>query len=337
MTLTVIEPGLQTQLQDEGRWGWQRDGVPVGGAMDPWSHRLANLLAGNAGDEATLEILMTGPKLRLDRGATIAVAGADLSASIDGHELPMHQCIHVPAGAVLAFGRRRAGLRAYLAVAGGFDVPPVLGSRSTYVRGGFGGLGGRALRPGDVLPLGRPAAPGPAGTARRPFEAAPSPALGELLPLPDPAPDACATAAVLRGEHWDRFSAETRHALLAQAWRIGSQSDRMGYRLQGTALQCAAGEELLSEGVGFGTIQVPPDGQPIVLMAERQSTGGYPKIAHVASVDLPMLAQLAPGQRLRFKLVGMDLAQALIEDRERSHAQLRRMLLVLRSTRTLTK
>jgi antagonist of KipI len=325
MTVTVIEPGLQTQLQDEGRWGWQCDGVPVGGAMDAWSHRLANLLAGNAGDEATLEILMTGPRLRFDQSAVIALTGADLPASIDGQAVPMHRRIHVPAGAVLAFGRRRAGLRAYLGVAGGFDVPRVLGSRSTYVRGGFGGLQGRALRPGDVLPL----RPVPAGGGAEPahLEVAPPPPLDLLPALPDPAPDACATVAVLRGEHWDLFDAAARQALLAQAWHIGSQSDRMGYRLSGTALHRTAGDELLSEGVAFGTVQVPPDGQPIVLMAERQSTGGYPKIAHVASVDLPMLAQLAPGQRVRFELVSLDLAQALIEDRERRHAQLRRALL----------
>ncbi len=324
MTVTVLEAGLQTQLQDEGRWGWQRDGVPVGGAMDAWSHRLANLLAGNAGDEATLEILMTGPRLRFDQDAVIALTGADLPASLDGQAVPIHRRLHVPAGAVLAFGRRRAGLRAYLAVAGGFDVPVVLGSRSTYVRGGFGGLQGRALRLGDVLPL-HPSAAGtaPAGAGR--LEGALPP---DLIPaLPDPAPDACATVAVLRGEHWDLFEAATRQALLAQSWRIGSQSDRMGYRLSGTALHRAPGEELLSEGVAFGTVQVPPDGQPIVLMAERQSTGGYPKIAHVASVDLPMLAQLVPGQRVRFELVSLDLAQALIEDRERRHAQLRRVLL----------
>lgn len=326
MTVTVIEPGLQTQLQDEGRWGWQHDGVPVGGAMDAWSHRLANLLAGNAEDEATLEILMTGPRLRFDQDAVIALTGADLPASLDSQAVPMHRRLLVPAGAVLAFGRRRAGLRAYLAVAGGFDVPVVLGSRSTYVRGGFGGLQGRALRQGDVLPL-RPHATrtAPAGAGR--MEPAPPPPPDLIPALPDPAPDACATVAVLRGEHWDLFDAAARQALLAQAWRIGSQSDRMGYRLSGTALHRAPGEELLSEGVGFGTVQVPPDGQPIVLMAERQSTGGYPKIAHVANVDLPMLAQLAPGQRVRFELVSLDLAQALIEDRERRHAQLRRLLL----------
>lgn len=331
MTVTVLEPGLQTQLQDEGRWGWQRDGVPVGGAMDAWSHRLANLLAGNAEDEATLEILMTGPRLRFDQDAAIALTGADLPASLDGQEVAMHRRIHVPAGAVLSFGRRRAGLRAYLAVAGGFDVPQVLGSRSTYLRGGFGGLHGRALCRGDVLPL-----KAAAGTAAPPDQAEVTPPPLDLLPaLPDPGADACATVAVLRGEHWDLFDAEARQALLAQAWRIGSQSDRMGYRLRGTALRRTGDEELLSEGVAFGTVQVPPDGQPIVLMAERQSTGGYPKIAHVASVDLPMLAQLAPGQRVRFELVSLGLAQALIEDRERRHEQLRRALLgPARTTRT---
>ncbi|MBK1687397.1 5-oxoprolinase subunit C family protein [Rubrivivax gelatinosus] len=318
MNIEVVEPGLQTLLQDEGRWGWQHEGVPVGGAMDGWSHRLANLLVGNAADEATLEILLKGPTLRFECAARIAVTGAELGPVVDGRPVPSMQALDLPAGAVLGFGAREAGLRAYLAVAGGFDLAPVLGSRSTYARGGFGGLDGRALRAGDRLPLRR-AAPPHAGS--RPLAA------DLLAMLPDPAPDACATLAVLAGEHWGAFSPEAQQSFLSQDWRIGAQSDRMGYRLQGRALAPARMDEMLSEGVAFGTVQLPPDGQPIVLMADRHGTGGYPKIAHVAAVDLPMLAQLAPGQRVRFELVTLDLAQALIEDRERRLQRLRLALL----------
>ncbi|MBQ0960977.1 biotin-dependent carboxyltransferase family protein [Ideonella sp. 4Y11] len=312
--IEVLDPGLQTQLQDSGRWGWQADGVPVGGAMDGWSHRVANLLVGNAGDEATLEILLQGPRLRFARAAYIALVGAELPLTLDGQAVPAGRRLLVPAGAVLACGRARAGLRAYLAVQGGFDVPPVLGSRSTYVRGGFGGWQGRALQAGDRLPLG-PAAAEPPITA----------GLDTTPTLPDPAQTE--RVLVVPGEHWEAFPAAERAAFLATAWRVGPQSDRMGYRLQGPALGAPALGELLSEGVAFGTVQVPPDGQPIALMAERQSTGGYPKIAHVAAVDLPLLAQMAPGQRLRFELISTDRAQALLEDRERTLAQLRRTLL----------
>lgn len=313
--IEVLHPGLQTQLQDSGRWGWQADGVPVGGAMDGWSHRVANLLAGNAGDEATLEILLQGPRLRFERDACMALVGAELPLTLDGQPVPAGRRLRVPAGAELACGRASAGLRAYLAVQGGFDVPVVLGSRSTYVRGGFGGWQGRALQAGDRLPLGpNPSEPLSVG------------ALADTTPtLPDRGQ--IEPVLVVPGEHWDAFPAAVRAAFVATAWRVGPQSDRMGYRLQGPALGAPALGELLSEGVSFGTVQVPPDGQPIVLMAERQSTGGYPKIAHVASVDLPLLAQMAPGQALRFELITTDRAQALLEDRERTLARLRRIWL----------
>lgn len=333
MTITVLKPGLQTQVQDTGRWGWQADGVPVGGAMDGWSHRLANLLVGQDEDMASLEMLMNGPQLRFDVAARIAITGAELSPTIGGQPVPMRCRVDVPAGATLSFGRREAGLHAYLAVAGGIDVPPMLGSRSTYVRGAMGGIDGRALQAGDVLPIGTPASsstPGgddAAAALRTPdagcaFAAWPAPALDLLTMLPLPEPQACATVAVVAGEHWHDFDEEARQSFLSQRWRIGGQSDRMGYRLEGRALGLPSTGEMLSEGVAFGTVQVPPAGLPIVLMAERASLGGYPKIAHVAGVDLPLLAQLAPGQALRFELVELDLAQALLEDRARQEARL---------------
>lgn len=318
-TVTVLKPGAQTQLQDGGRFGWQRFGVPVGGAMDLWSHRVANLLAGNAGDEATLEILLMGPSLRFEGAATIALCGADLSVQVAGELLPMHERIELPAGTQLDFGKRVNGLRCYLAVRGGFAVPPVMGSRSTFVRGGFGGFAGRALRKGDVLPIGPAAAAGALPPAVLPDEID--------VPVPLAAAQAVTPVRVVPGEHAALFAPEV-HALMAQsAYQLSPQSDRMGYRLEGPALPRLPGGELISEGVSFGTVQVPPDGQPIVLMAERQSAGGYPKIAHVASVDLPLLAQMAPRQALRFVPVSLAEAQALHLAREQQLQALRPALL----------
>lgn len=329
-SVQVLQPGLQSQVQDAGRWGWQAEGVPVGGVMDLWSHRLAQALLGQGEEAASLEILLRGPVLRFEAATCIALAGADLSPRVNGQPVPMHQRLWLAAGAELAFGACRAGLRAYLAVAGGWPVPLVLGSRSTLVRGGWGGFQGRALQAGDALPL--PPLPRalvacqPASLATTGWQADPGVGADLLSPVPLPEDPEPPVLAVVEGEHWAHFPAEAQQALLTQRWRVGPQSDRMGYRLQGPALAPATGGERLSEGVAFGTVQVPPDGQPIVLMAERQSTGGYPKIAQVASVDLPRLAQLAPGQALRLARISLSQAQALLEDRARSYQRLRRLL-----------
>lgn len=319
MKIEVLKPGAQTQAQDLGRYGHQGQGVPVSGVMDEWSHRLANLLAGNSGDEATLEIVLTGPSLRFEAATRIAICGADLSARLDGRRLRPDRAVDVPAGGVLEFGACEAGLRAYLAVRGGFAITPLMGSRSTYVRGGFGGFAGRALRKGDVLlasdASGRPAARGPGVRPILP-SSVPREPRGQAVPL-----------RVMPGEHWALFTPAARDSLLQAEFRIAAQSDRMGYRLEGPALERIAPGELVSEAMSFGTIQVPNDGQPIVLMAERHGTGGYPKIAHVISVDLPRLAQLGPQQTLRFEAVTLETAQALYLQREQLLATLRDALL----------
>ncbi len=312
--IDVLKPGLQSQLQDLGRFGHQHLGVPVCGAMDEWSHRLANLIAGNPDDEATLEIVLMGPSLKFESAAQIAITGADLSPSLNGEPAPMNRRIAVPAGAQLDFGRRIAGLRAYLAVHGGFAVEPVMGSRSTYVRGGFGGFQGRALRKGDVLQTGE--AGGPAAAS----------AITVATKLPAADATAVTLVRVIAGEHLSAFSAESQAQLCKAVYKISPQSDRMGYRLDGPALQRSEAVELISEAMSFGTVQVPTDGQPIVLMAERHSTGGYPKIAHVISVDLPVVAQLAPQQLLRFQVVSLQSAQNLYLQREQAIAQLREAL-----------
>jgi len=314
MTIRVIKPGALSTLQDLGRVGYQRYGVIVDGAMDEWAHRLANLLVGNPETEATLEITLIGPRLAFEATAVIAICGADLSPHIGDREVPMERPVVLRPGNVLEFGRRRAGCRAYLAVRGGYDVAPVMGSKSTYLRGGFGGYQGRALRAGDVVGIGA------AKSGDGALFAAPSP------PWPS---RAIATAGrqppirVVEGAQWPLFSDDAQRAFANTEFKLTPHSDRMGYRLEGTKLVLRDPIEMISEGVSFGTIQVPPDGNAIILMADCQTTGGYPKIAQVASVDLPVLAQMMPGQTMRFELISLDVAQRLYLDREREFRRIR--------------
>ena len=306
-TVEVLKPGAFTTLQDLGRHGFQHLGVPVGGVMDEVSHRLANALVGNPASAATLEITLSGPALRFEADALVACCGADLSMTIDGRSVPLAAAQLVPAGATLQFGRRNGGLRAYLAVRGAFAVDAVMGSASTYARAGFGGHQGRALRKGDVLLLrGLDSSPPQRGAAARAAETA------LLAAMADPGP-----IRVLPGGEWGTFTTASQSMWLDEAWRISSQSDRMGYRLEGPVLARGEPRDMLSEATTFGTVQVPPDGKPIVLMAERQTTGGYPRIAQVATVDLPRLAQRVPGEHLRFAAIDIDAAQRLLIERAR--------------------
>lgn len=325
MSIEVIKPGVLTTLQDPGRVGFQRLGVPVCGVMDEWSHRVANLAVGNPEREATLEITFMGPSLAFARDTVIAIAGADLSPRIGEHAVPQRTPVFVRAGSRLDFGRRVAGMRAYLAVHGGFAVAQVMDSKATYLRGGFGGVHGRALRKGDVLRVGEadgehvfaPLAKRLAGT-QAPFVAFDDASALAATPV-------AATPAVVRviaGSQWDAFTTEAQQSLCEALFRLSPQSDRMGFRFEGPKLALRKPLEMISEAVAFGTIQVPPDGNPIILMADRQTTGGYPKIASVASVDLPLLAQMAPQQELRFARVSLDDAQRQDLERERTLADL---------------
>lgn len=296
----VIKPGALSSFQDLGRHGFQQLGVPVNGAMDERAHRLANVLVGNPQTEATLEVTLLGPTLQFDAPVTLAIGGADLDASLDGVPLPPGQAAVAKRGAVLAFGKRRQGLRAYLAVAGGFALAPVMQSCSTFVRGGYGGAHGKPLRKADQIVMRAPRVLD-AGVAR------PGPTLSAELGRSADAP-----IRIVRGREWRAFTEEAWRTLESSIYQISAQSDRMGYRLQGPALALQDKLEMASEAVGFGTIQVPPDGQPIVLMADRQTTGGYPKIAHVCAVDLPRLAQRIPGEPVQFELISIDEAQRLL-------------------------
>ncbi|QHD08112.1 biotin-dependent carboxyltransferase family protein [Pseudomonas sp. R76] len=304
MSIHVIRPGLFSSFQDSGRVGFQHWGVPVNGAMDQDAHALANLLVGNPTSAATLEMTVQGPVLCFQAQALIALAGADLGASLDGAELKPGQAVRVKPGTVLRFEKREYGARAYLAVSGGYLLQPVMNSHSTYSRGGFGGLCGRALQAGDVLPIC-------SSFANPPRLNIPSGLLVGKQTSP-------VSIRVLHGREWAQFSESARHAFLCEPYAMTAASDRMGYRLEGPGLDLTQPRQLLSQSVAFGTVQVPAGGQPIVLMADRQTTGGYPRIAQVASVDLPKLAQLMPGDAVRFALIDLPTAQQLLVTRART-------------------
>ena len=300
--LTVLRPGLLTTVQDLGRWGSQALGVPVAGPMDTFAHRLANALVGNAADAATLEVTLLGPELRAERALLVAVAGAEFALTVDGRPVPHQTAVALAPGAVLRFGARQGGSRAYLAVAGGIDTPSVLGSRSTHLVSGMGGLDGRALVSGDALPVGASAsAVAPRGA--RPFTR--------------PSTVARPTLRVMLGPQDAWFSRQSVEALLHEVFRVSTKSNRMGFRLEGPALAAVRQEEPLSEPVPFGAIQVPAGGAPILLMADRQTAGGYPKIATVISADLPVAGQLGPGDVLTFVACTRAEAHAALIARER--------------------
>jgi antagonist of KipI len=327
VTLRVGNPGMFTTVQDGGRNGQQSAGVPVSGAMDGWALRLANMLVGNDDDAAGLEITLTGPALTFNEDTLIALGGADLSAAIGTRRIPVWYPAWVPRGSTLTFGAAVAGCRAYLAIAGGIAVPPVLGSRSTYVRAAIGGHQGRALRRGDVLPCGAPSVLTERVMMRlasRDGEPRVAPwSVGQSLRPPY---DASPVVRVVAGAHLDRLKLSSREQLYRAEFRVASQSDRMGYRLEGATLELTEPLELLSEAVTFGTIQLPPGGDPIVLMADRQTTGGYPRIGEVATVDLPLLAQLKPGNRVRFRACAVEEAQARYLEREQELVQAKKAI-----------
>jgi biotin-dependent carboxylase-like uncharacterized protein len=320
--IRVLKAGALSQLQDLGRYGYQRYGVPVNGVMDEWSHRIANILVGNDEAVATLECTLTGPELRFEHDSLIALCGADLQARVDGEPVPLGQPLLLRAGATLGFGERRRGARVYLAIRGGFDVPVVMGSASTFARGGFGGLHGRALVKGDRLPLGAAHGHGYPRALRLLVQCGTSFVTAAAFDIPAPAASLDSLRFV-EGPQWQAFTPAARATFTEQPFEISTQSDRMGYRLRGAALALAEPLEMISEAVSFGTVQVPPDGNPIILMADRQSAGGYPKIGYVAGVDLPLLAQAMPGEQLRFTPIGLDQAQALYLEREAMLARLR--------------
>jgi antagonist of KipI len=306
-TLTIVRAGMLTTIQDLGRWGRQASGVPVAGPMDEYSHRLANRLVGNHPAAAALEVTLIGPELESNAELTCAVAGAAFTVSVAGRAVAMHAPFTLPPGVRLRFGVRTAGARATLAVRGGIDVEPIFGSRSTSLSGRVGPLGGRALVNGDMLPVGSAA-----GSHRVENAAA-------HVPLNLPAGGA--RLRVIRGPQEAMFTTSAYERLFSARFVVTPTSNRMGYRLEGPRLAHAGSADILSDATPLGSIQVPASGQPILLMADRQTTGGYPKIATVISADLPLAGQLAPGDWIEFQPCTRRDAVAAERERFRPFAE----------------
>ena len=318
--ITILKPGLFTTIQDGGRWGYQDRGVPVSGPMDRQAHRRANALVGNAADVATLEATLLGPELRFEQPALIALTGADLEAAIDDKPAAIDTPHRVKGGGTLRFGARRSDTRAYVAIDGGITVPLILGSRSTHVVSGLGGIEGRALRAGDRIPLGPSNHSWREGSSthlrRGPSRSArPSPAGARLR--------------AMRGPQDYYFDESAFDWLTATRFAVSPRSDRMGYRLvpgfsripnpESSSTAFVASQipgAMISDAAFTGGIQIPPSGEPILLMADRQTTGGYPQIATVITADLSLAGQLAPGDWIEFALCTRSEAIAALTEQE---------------------
>jgi len=306
MAIEVMKPGLSTTVQDLGRPGYYHLGIPLSGAMDRAALRAANLLVGNDEGAAALEAVFLGPELRFNADALVAVTGADLPPKLDGQPQPGWTTFRVRAGQVLSFAFLRQGARAYVAVAGGIDVPAVLGSRSTYVLGALGGLDGRALLAGDRLPLG--VAPRQVAEGRSvPDTLRPAATPTELRVLP--------------GLYWHRLTATAQASFFADTWKVAPEADRIGYRFRGgRALEFVPREQpfgagsdpsnIVDSGYPYGSVQVPGGTEPIVLHRDAVSGGGYFMLGTVISADMDLIGQMQPHTPTRFVMVDMDAALA---------------------------
>ncbi|MCC6965154.1 MAG: biotin-dependent carboxyltransferase [Nitrospira sp.] len=312
----VLHPGLFTTMQDLGRSGYQRFGVSQSGAMDPWALRVGNRLLGNPDGAAGLEITIQGPELLFEQALTIAITGADLSPTSNGLAFPMWTVVAMQAGSRIQFGMRRQGARAYLTVSGGISGPMTLGSLATHVRSGVGGLAGRAVKKWDQLSVGTSA----------PMAAQ---SIGRFLPEQfRPRYVASPTVRVMPGPQFDYFTDDAVRLFTSSPYRVTTESDRMGYRLEGAELAHRASAEIVSEAVCVGSLQVPSNRQPILLMADCQPTGGYAKLATMIGADRSRAAQLAPGDSLLFRVISAQKAFELFRS---NHAELDRILPPCRS------
>ena len=314
MSVIVERAGFLTSVQDLGRAGYRQFGVSPGGALDSFGLRVANLLVGNDEGAAGLEITLGGLRLRFEDERVVAWCGGEFDVHIGSRALPAGHAGSVRPGEKLKIGAPKVGCRAWLSISGGIYVEPVLGSRSTDLRASFGGFEGRSLRDGDVLSLGMcPGAPAPtkgisSWTAPHDW----------ILPS-----KRGPTLRFVRGIDWPRFNHVMVQRFTEQEFAVSPDSDRMGVRLEGPELKRVDESDLISEAVAPGTIQVPPSGNPILLLGDCQTIGGYPKMAHVITVDLGVAAQLRAGDRVRFSEVSLTEAQRLLLEREREFERFR--------------
>ncbi len=301
--IKIYNPGLLTTIQDLGRFGYQQYGMPVSGAMDSYSLKLANILVGNKASEACFEATAIGPTIEFDSKAFIAICGADMSPKLNGADIDMYKTISINSGDKLSFESLENGFRTYIAFAGGIDIPVVMGSKSTYLRGKIGGFNGRQLKFGDELLLGKVES---------------SIDIKHISKHQIPVYKNHFTARIIAGPEVGHFTVSGLTSLLNSEFTLSVQCDRMGYRLAGEKIEHKLSSDIISSGISFGTIQVPAHGEPIIMMADRQTTGGYTRIANVIYVDLPYLAQLQPGDTIRFQEIKLEEAHNLIQKQEKA-------------------
>lgn len=305
--LTILSPGLLSTIQDAGRFGYQSFGFSPGGAMDSTSLKLANLLVGNAPGDGAVEMTMLGVTLKSHCTTVISLTGADMEPTVNGTPIPMYEAVELHENDILSCKAAKSGLRTYLAIAGGFDLPLVMGSMSTNLKCQVGGLKGQALLPGDVLPL---------------RQSIPLALLGRRSCPPQNSYPEQIRIRVIPGPQEDAFTEAGIHTFLTEPYTVSHQSDRMGVRLEGSEIQNRSGVDIISDGIAPGAVQIPASGTPIIMMADRQTTGGYAKIATVISTDLKKIAQARPGSKLRFEAVSMEEAVRLKRKEEAFFARL---------------
>ena len=286
--LTVISPGALSTIQDEGRYGYMSTGFSPGGAMDSYSMKIANILVGNAPGDGVIEMTMIGASVKFDCTTVIAVTGADMEPDINGKSIKMYSSVEVQSGDVLTFHAAVSGMRCYLAVAGGFDLPIVMGSMSTNLKCAIGGFEGRKLMRGDEIPLRCSVSHELIGRRK--------------IPEPEKNGDSIVVKVML-GPQDDYFTDKGIETFLSSEYTVSDKSDRMGVRLEGEAVENKNGVDIISDAIATGAVQIPASGTPIIMMADRQTTGGYAKIATVISADLRKIAQARPGTKIRFEAV----------------------------------
>jgi antagonist of KipI len=314
MSVTILRAGPLTTVQDLGRNGFRGIGVGASGALDGFAARIANLLVGNGEAAALIEVTLGMFRVRFNDARLIAWCGGAFEARIGGERIPAGHSVSVSAGEELALDHANPGCRAWLAISGGIDLPSILGSRSTDLRASFGGMDGRSLRAGDEFPLGAIPARATAfsralATSRVGHWSAPANWTSTAVSR--------AVLRVIRGADWNRFEENAQKALFGENFSATAEADRMGVRFDGPELNRSDAGDLISEAVTPGTVQIPPNGKPILLLGDCQTIGGYPKIAHVISSDLSIAAQLRPGDQLRFSEVSLSTAHELLLTRER--------------------
>lgn len=302
MAVKIVLPGAVMTVQDGGRYGYQEYGIQVSGAMDQASFRDANYLVGNDEKEAVLEVTLFGGTMEFTEDTIVAVTGADMSPAVDSEPVDMNRPLFIRKGQTLTLGTSRQGCRTYLGFAGGIEVPAVMGSRSTNLKCGFGGYGGRALKSGDVLEIGKTDISYEYVKKRR---------------TKGIADDKVITVRAIPGPQQEYFTADGEKTFYEGTYTITEQSDRMGYRLEGPEIESKSGTDIISDGIPLGAVQIPPSGQPIVLLSDRQTTGGYAKIAVVCSFDIPKLVQGKPGDKVRFLKTDVQTAQKIYRKQAR--------------------